>query len=101
MSAKVVPVITCLLVTLILGDSLAAQFGRSGAGGIGTRGPIPTDSTGSTTVSLQPPPVIDPDLVLLNVSVTGSGNNAVPGISRDRFQVFEDGDEQKITYFWE
>ena len=100
MSSKVVPSITGLLLPLVLGTSLAAQLGRGGTG-VGTRPPAFPDTTASTTVSLQPPPVIDPDLVLLNVSVTGSGNSAVPGISRDRFQVFEDGDEQKITYFWE
>jgi len=38
---------------------------------------------------------------MLNVSVTGRDNNSVRGITQDRFHVFEDGDEQKMTYFWE
>src|SRR6185436_4167384 len=42
-----------------------------------------------------------PDTITFYVSVTGKDNNAVPGINRDRFQIFEDGDEQKVTYFWE
>jgi hypothetical protein len=37
---------------------------------------------------------------MLNVSVTGRDNNSVRGITQDRFHVFEDGDEQKMTYFW-
>jgi VWFA-related protein len=41
------------------------------------------------------------DTVFLTVSVTGKGNNAVPGIARDRFQVIEDGIGQEITYFLE
>lgn len=40
-------------------------------------------------------------MVLLNVSVTGPRNAAVPGLGRERFQVFEDGVEQAIQYFWE
>ncbi len=44
---------------------------------------------------------MDLDTVTFYVSVTGKDNNAVPSIARERFQVFEDGEEQKITYFWE
>ena len=33
--------------------------------------------------------------------MTGPQNNSVAGISRDRFQILEDGVEQQITYFWE
>ena len=40
-------------------------------------------------------------MVLLNVSVTGSQNNAVQGLGKDRFQVQEDGVDQSISYFWE
>jgi len=50
---------------------------------------------------VQPPPITDFDTVTMYVSVTGKDGNAVPGIMRDRFQLFEDGVEQKITYFWE
>jgi Ca-activated chloride channel homolog len=92
------------LLVLCFGSVSNAQFSRGGLRGNGPAAAVPgVDGRDfpSATVSLQPPAVTDPDLVLLNVWVTGSENNAVPGISRDRFQVFEDGIEQKITYFWE
>lgn len=78
----------------------ASQFGRGGA--IGGRGALGTQPEAvPATVSAQPPSVNDLDTVLLTVSVTGAGNAAVPGISRDRFEIQEDGVEQKLTYFWE
>lgn len=49
-------------------------------------------------LSVDPPPLAT-ELELLTVSVTSKGN-AVAGLSQDRFQVFEDGVEQKISYFW-
>jgi len=45
------------------------------------------------------PPPLATDLRLLTVSVVSKGN-AVTGLSQDRFQVLEDGVEQKISYFW-
>ena len=38
---------------------------------------------------------------LLTVSVTPPENKSRPTLTRDHFQVFEDGVEQKIAYFWE
>jgi VWFA-related protein len=78
-------------------SALSAQRG-GGAIGIGGRGGVPEYAATNTA---QPPPLTDLDTVLLNVSVTGRDNNAVKGISQDRFHVFEDGVEQKMTYFWE
>jgi len=80
----------------------AAQIGGRGGGLDGQR-QLPGAAAGGTTstVSVQPPNITDFDTVQLNVSVTGKDNNAVPGIARERFQVLEDGVEQKITYFWE
>ena len=51
--------------------------------------------------SAQSDQVADLDTVFLTVSVTGKGNNSVPGIGRERFQVLEDGVDQQITYFLE
>jgi Ca-activated chloride channel family protein len=54
----------------------------------------------AAVVSTEPPP-LETDLVLLTVSVTPPENKTRPTLTRDQFQVFEDGVEQKITYFWE
>ena len=83
----------------------APQFGgRGGAIGIDPQRQVPGNAPAAapaSTVSVQPPSETDPDTVTFYVSVTGKDNNAVPGIARDRFQIFEDGDEQKVSYFWE
>jgi Ca-activated chloride channel family protein len=88
-----------LLLVLVLTSSSFAQIGgQAGRGAVGARG---LNQPEPVTISVQPPPVTDLDTVLLTVSVTGPGNNAVAGIARNRFQVLEDGVEQKVTYFWE
>jgi VWFA-related protein len=71
----------------------ATQIGRGGQ-----QQPNPATTT---IVNVQPPPTTDLDTQYFYVSVTGNGNNAVPGLARDRFQILEDGVEQKVTYFWE
>lgn len=94
-----------LILTLALSGPFSAQ--RGGFGGAGASGQIggarglgqPENTTAA--VSLQPPPLTDLSTVLLTVSVTGPGNNAVAGLASDRFQILEDGVEQKISYFWE
>ena len=53
---------------------------------------------GRGAVSADPPP-LETDLELLTVTVSGKGG-AVTGLGKDRFQVLEDGVEQKIEYFW-
>lgn len=58
----------------------------------------PENGPANRTASVDPPP-LETDLTLLTVSVTSKGN-AVPGLGQNRFQVFEDGVEQKISYFW-
>ena len=89
-----------LLLTLALGSPFAGQrgIGLPGAG-IGARGA--GADTPTSVVPAQPPAVVDLDTVVLTVNVTGPQNNAVTGISRDRFQLLEDGVEQEISYFWE
>ena len=95
-------VLLLIVVTLSLSGRPAPgqRGGGFGTGPAGARGGATLPEPPSANVS-QPPPLTDLDTVLLNVSVTASGNNAVPGIALDRFHVFEDGDEQKLTYFWE
>jgi Ca-activated chloride channel homolog len=101
MVSRLSPVIV-LLLALFLSSPYVAQRGGTFGGPaglpstVGGRSDLPT-----TTVSIQPPPITDLDTVLLTVNVTGPQNNSVEGISRDRFQVLEDGVEQQITYFWE
>jgi VWFA-related protein len=93
------------LAGLVLSTALvalpAAQLG--GRGGVDGQRQLPGAALGTatSTVSVQPPPFTDLNTVPLYVSVTGKDNNSVPGIARERFQVLEDGVEQKITYFWE
>src|SRR5712671_3738804 len=53
---------------------------------------------GGRLIPADPPP-LETDLVLLTVSVTSKGIG-VPGIAQDRFQILEDGVEQKIAYYW-
>jgi len=91
-----------ILSTLTLSSLTApAQRGAPGlgAGNAAGRGVFSPDT--GTVIPTQPPALTDLDTVLLNVSVTGPGNNSVKGIALDRFHVFEDGEEQKLTYFWE
>jgi Ca-activated chloride channel family protein len=105
MVSKLSFLIIGLVAVLILIRPFEAQRGAgiaSGPGGALTRGADnTTNATATTTVSVQPPPVNDFDTVFLTVNVTGPQNNSVPGIPRDRFQVFEDGVEQQISYFFE
>lgn len=86
------------LTLTISGLPAPVQRGVPAFGGAGVRGVSPDVPP---TIPTQPPALTDLDTVLLNVSVTGPGNNAVKGIALDRFHVFEDGVEQKLTYFWE
>jgi len=85
-----------LLILFALTPASRAQF-QAG------RGVNPRDiqqATQPVVVSTEPPP-LETDLVLLTVSVTSPENRSRPALTRDQFQVFEDGVEQKITYFWE
>jgi Ca-activated chloride channel family protein len=54
----------------------------------------------AVVVSTEPPP-LETDLVLLTVSVAPPENKSRPALTREQFQVYEDGVEQKIAYFWE
>jgi len=95
-----------ILMTLVFAVLLSRPFAAQRGGGFGGAAGLPgTVARGSdvptATVSVQPPPVTDLDTVLLTVNVTGPQNNSVAGISRDRFQITEDGVEQQTSYFWE
>jgi len=89
----------------LLSVSLAALTHISAAQFQGGRGQDPRSSqpggqaAGASTSSTEPPP-LETSMVLLTVSVTASDNKSLPFLPRDRFQVFEDGVEQKIAYFW-
>jgi len=67
-------------------SSSAAQTGQGRGGPLGRLAP------------LDPPP-LETDLELLTVTVSNK-NGAVTGLGQDRFQILEDGVEQKIAYFW-
>jgi Ca-activated chloride channel family protein len=82
-----------VILFMILASGAAAQQRRGGVFG--------QPEVQPAVAPLQPPPVTDPETVLLNVSVTGPQNNAATGLGKERFQVFEDGVEQQIAYFWE
>jgi VWFA-related protein len=84
--------VACTFFTFLTIVSAAQIGGRRG-------GPAPNPAV--PEVPTQPPPLTDPDTVLLQVSVTGPQNNAATGVARERFKVFEDGVEQTLTYFWE
>ena len=53
----------------------------------------------ASAASTDPPP-LETDLVLLTVSVT-AGDRALPVLTRDNFEVLEDGAPQKIAYYWQ
>src|SRR5690349_4059711 len=72
---------------------IGGQAGRRGAPGNAEPAAPPRPT--------RPPAVTDPDTVIFTVSVTGKDNASVPGLPKDRFQVFEDGVPQQISYFWE
>src|SRR5882672_3996521 len=84
------------LILLTMTTASRAQF--QGGRGVNPRDIQPTVQP--VVVSTEPPP-LETDLVLLTVSVTSPENRPRPSLTRERFQVFEDGVEQKITYFWE
>jgi len=74
-----------------------AQQGQQGRGAPGGNAGTPAGNAGRGA-SVEPPPLSE-DLVLLTVTVTDK-NGAVTGLDKNRFQVLEDGVEQKIAYFW-
>jgi Ca-activated chloride channel family protein len=55
-------------------------------------------SGGRSSVIAVPPP-LEADLTVLTVTVANK-SGAVNGLSKNQFQVLEDGVEQKISYFW-
>jgi Ca-activated chloride channel family protein len=76
----------------------AAQFGNRG--GQQPPGGLQNQTPAVSTVSVGPP-IPDGETSWFYVTVTGKDGKAVTGLTRDRFQIFEDGDEQKVTYFFE
>ena len=62
---------------------------------------IPEPAPAAPPRPVGPPPLTDPNTVVLTVSVAGKDNASVRGLGKDRFQILEDGVEQQINYFWE
>src|SRR5262252_5580251 len=97
----------CFIVGLVAIVGLIRPSQAQRGGGI-PAGPAGALTRGADTATptpapaaAQPPPVTDLDTVFLTVNVTGPQNNAVPGLSRDRFEILEDGVQQQISYFFE
>src|SRR6185295_15624848 len=90
---------TALVVLILLALTPASRAQFQGGRGVNPRD-IQQAQQAAQPVSTEPPP-LETDLVLLTVSVTSPENRSRPALTRDQFQVFEDGVEQKITYFWE
>jgi VWFA-related protein len=63
--------------------------------------PDALQSQRALALASKPPEMTDSDVVLLDVSVTDKKDNAVPALKQNQFHVFDDGIEQKISYFWE
>lgn len=93
MNAGILAVSATLLLSAVLSGLASPQIGR------GARPGAPVEA--APAAPLQPPPVTDPNIVLLTVSVTGPQNNAVAGLPKERFRIAEDGVEQQLAYFWE
>ena len=94
---------TGILVAILLAlTSLSrAQFqGGQGGRGINPRN-VPQAEQPTVVATPTEPPPLETDLVLLTVSVTPPESKSWPPLTRDNFQVFEDGVEQKIVYYWE
>jgi Ca-activated chloride channel homolog len=95
--------IACYIVGLVAIVALIRPFEAQRGAGIaaGPGGALNRGADTPTPGPAQPPPVTDLNTIFFTVNVTGPQNNAVPGLSRDRFQILEDGEEQQISYFWE
>jgi Ca-activated chloride channel family protein len=89
-----------LLVVMVLALAHVSRAQFQGGRGINPRDAQQQAAQPAVVVSTEPPP-LETDLVLLTVSVTPPENKSRPTLTRDHFQVFEDGVEQKIAYFWE
>jgi Ca-activated chloride channel family protein len=89
-----------LLVVMVLALTHVSRAQFQGGRGVNPRDAQQQAAQPAVVVSTEPPP-LETDLVLLTVSVTPPENNSRPTLTRDHFQVFEDGVEQKIAYFWE
>jgi len=92
-----IAVIVVILITLA--HAAHAQF-QAGRGGINPRDSQTATQAAPQIVSTEPPP-LETDLVLLTVSVAPPEKSPRPSLTREHFQILEDGVEQKILYFWE
>ena len=95
----IVRIAAIALILTGLAHATHAQF-QGGRGGVNPRDPQATTPATAQPVSTEPPP-LETDLVLLTVSVTPPEKTPRPPLTREHFQVFEEGVEQKIRYFWE
>jgi Ca-activated chloride channel family protein len=83
----ILAILTWAIITNIPEPAVAAAQTSPIRGGLPGRGAQPD------------PPPLETDLILLTVTVANKAG-AVTGLGKDRFQVLEDGVEQKIAYFW-
>lgn len=88
-----------LLVVIVFALTRVSRAQFQGGRGINPRDAQQTAQP-VVVVSTEPPP-LETDLVLLTVSVTSPENKSRPALTRDHFQILEDGVEQKIAYYWE
>jgi Ca-activated chloride channel homolog len=91
---------TLVLIAIYASLALETHAQFQAQRGANPREPLPSAQPATTSSPVEPPP-LETDLVLLTVSVTGPESRALASLPRERFQVFEDGEEQKIAYFWE
>jgi Ca-activated chloride channel family protein len=87
-----------LALTLV---SLAQFQGQRGADPRNPQSGFPGTAQTATPVASTDPPPLETDLVLLTVSVTAGENRSLPSLSRENFEVLEDGVPQKIAYYWQ
>jgi Ca-activated chloride channel homolog len=80
--AKIAPLVGLLCVMLSFGQSEDKN-----------------STPGSSRNKASPTLSVDVDLVLLNTTVTDSGNRVVTGLGKESFQVWEDKIQQEIEYF--
>ena len=77
---------TALFVILAIISLSAVHFGQSGT-------PAPTPTPGEDVVK------ISTNLIQIDVSVTDSKGKVVPGLKAEDFEIYENGQKQKITNF--
>lgn len=112
---KIAPVLLVLFALICLPYALRAQSGRSRTGGQNQSGPgmnktdrdspVSEEERGGPQVNAGGEEVegdvlrVDTTLVTVPVNVKDRNGRYIPDLGRDDFHIFEDGIEQKISYF--